>query len=451
MNHLVWSLKQIRIRLFESLLIIVAIGLGVAALCSVASLFLAINRQLESQMSLAQVIYVTPSRMDRSGLFGINPDDSPVRLLGRIDDEEVTLTLEDLRLLQTEVPAVKHALAVRWSNPRLADAGTPPSVDARTPEGQMRLREWYEANSVYAVFTFPAALEAEGLALESGSNLAQSDLDQQRLVCVIGKNLARRLFGESNPVGRQLRLVFSRHPVSITVIGVLGEIEADRAYGSDHSVLFSSPRTRLNDSLFLPFTTWDVLQQSGGSTHPDGTAIDRILVVPRDDVDFEAALSSIRSYVESKYGLGLSVTSPLDNYNLEGVDSVMVALAAFGSVALMIAAINALNLMIARALRRTKSFGISAALGLSRRGIFIQFLTECLLLSIFGLLIGMAISVAFAKAFTIFITRGAIEVTVPVEIWVLGLAVAIMTTLAFGLYPALEASRTNVVDALRTE
>jgi len=76
--------------LFESLLIIVAIGLGVAALCSVASLFLAINRQLESQMSLAQVIYVvTPSRMDRSGLFGINPDDSPVRLLGRIDDEEV--------------------------------------------------------------------------------------------------------------------------------------------------------------------------------------------------------------------------------------------------------------------------------------------------------------------------------------------------------------------------
>lgn len=440
-------------RLFESLLIVVAIGLGVAALCSVVSLLLAFNQVMESEMVSARVITIVPAERSMTGLYNIGSDESPVRLLGRVGDERVSLTIEDLRLIESEVPAVAHAVATRQHYPTLADAGIPPSVDLQTPEGQDRLREWHQANSVSTFFTFPASIEAEGLSIESGSNIAQSDIDQQQLVCVIGANLARRLFDQSDPLGQQIDLVFSSHPVSVTVVGVLSEVKSDRAYMGNYSEVFSCLLDDLDDSLFMPFTVYDPLLRSGRFSYLTDSSIDRVCVLPRDDVDFAAAISSIRSYVESRYGLAMSVTSSFESFlsSRETMNSLTIALGAFGSVALVIAAINSLNLMIARVLRRTKSLGISAALGLSRRRIFMQFLTECFILSLLGTLVGMAICIAFARLFAASVAQGLITINVPIEVWLLGLLVAVVTTLAFGLFPALEASKTDVVDALRTE
>ncbi|MFY9145897.1 MAG: ABC transporter permease [Bacillota bacterium] len=453
MSNLVWSLRQIRMRLFESLLIILAIGLGVAALCSVASLLLTFNQMMESEMSSARIITIESIDRNPLGMYNIGSDESPVRLLGRMDDERVSLTIEDLRLIESEVPAVAHAIAIKQHFPHLADAGVTPSVDVRTPEGQAKIREWNEANSVPTFFTFPAALEAEGLAIKSGSNMTQSDLDQQQLVGVIGANLADRLFGESDPVGQQIDLVFGSRPASVTVIGVLSEIKPAMVYTGDYSLLFSTRFSELNDSLFMPFTAYDPLLRSSVFSHLTGSSIDRVYVLPRDDVDFSAAVSSLRSYVESRYGLAMSVRSPFENLHSsrEMMNNLMVALGAFGSVALVIAAINSLNLMIARVLRRTKTFGISAALGLSRKQIFMQFLAECFILSLLGTLVGMAICIAFTRIFTALVGQGLITIGVPVQVWFLGLVVAVVTTLAFGLYPSLEASRIDVVDALRTE
>ena len=100
-------------RLFESLLIILAIGLGVAALCSVASLLLTFNQMMESEMSSARIITIESIDRNPLGMYNIGSDESPVRLLGRMDDERVSLTIEDLRLIESEVPAVAHAIAIR--------------------------------------------------------------------------------------------------------------------------------------------------------------------------------------------------------------------------------------------------------------------------------------------------------------------------------------------------
>ena len=135
--------------------------------------------------------------------------------------------------------------------------------------------------------------------------MTQSDLDQQQLVGVIGANLADRLFGESDPVGQQIDLVFGSRPASVTVIGVLSEIKPAMVYTGDYSLLFSTRFSELNDSLFMPFTAYDPLLRS--VYFPSHRFIDRPrLRMPHDDVDFSAAVSSLRSYVESRYGLAMS-------------------------------------------------------------------------------------------------------------------------------------------------
>jgi ABC-type antimicrobial peptide transport system permease subunit len=182
-------------------------------------------------------------------------------------------------------------------------------------------------------------------------------------------------------------------------------------------------------------------------------SINQIYVIPSDDVDIGTALARLRSYISSKYGPGLSVSSPMETLRASSgvIRRVAIVIAAFGSVALVIAAVNTLNLMIARVLRRTKSFGISAALGLNRRGMFAQFMTECFTVSLFGAAVGMGLTVAFTKIFSATVANGEIAIRVPPEVWLIGVGVAVVATLIFGLYPALQASRIDVVDALRIE
>jgi putative ABC transport system permease protein len=457
LGHLLWSLRQIRMRLFESILIIVAIGLGVGALCSVAALLIEYRSVTERQLREVGIIYIREAQRDRIGLVSLGSDSSPVKLIGRVDDKPVTLTVDDIIALETEVPAVKYAFATRYYSFTIAGADPQPSVDFRTQEGQQRLREWQRANSVAVHLTFPSAFAAHGMELHSGSLFMKSDIEEGRLVGVIGWNLARRHFGDSDPIGRSFDLQLGNSPVSITVIGVLKEIKTDATSAlGGYSLAFTATQSSLNDSLFMPYTALETVYRSLPRAAYSAAAIasiNQIYVIPSDDVDLGTALARIRSYVSSKYGLGLSVYSPLETLQAssEMIRRVAIVIAAFGSVALVIAAVNTLNLMIARVLRRTKSFGISAALGLSRRGRFAQFMTECFAVSLFGAAIGMGLTVAFTKVLSAFVARGAFAVSVPLEVWLIGVAVAVVATLVFGLYPALQASRIDVVDALRIE
>lgn len=457
MGHLLWSLRQIRMRLFESILMIVAIGLGVGALCSVAALLVEYRSLSERQMQELGIIYIRQAQRDRAGLYRISSDSSPVRLLGRVDDRPVDFTIDDIMALETEVSVVKHAFATRYTNFRIAGADPQPSVDFRTREGQERLRDWQRANSVAVHLTFPSALVAQRLELHSGSLFVKSDLDEGRLVGVIGWNLARRHFGDSDPIGRSLNLQYGNVPVSITVIGVLKEIktESTAALGG-YSVLFTATGSSLNDAVFMPYTALETIRRSTPRSVYSAaalTSIDQIYVIPSDDVDIATALARLRSYVTSKFGTAVSVSSPIETIRTSSamIRRVAIVIAAFGSVALIIAAVNTLNLMIARVIRRTKSFGISAALGLNRRGMFAQFMTECFVVSLFGAAIGMGLTVAFTKIFSAAVAEGAIAIHVPLEVWLIGIGVAVVATLIFGLYPALQASRIDVVDALRTE
>ena len=105
-----------------------------------------------------------------------------------------------------------------------------------------------------------------------------------------------------------------------------------------------------------------------------------------------------------------------------------------------------MNIMLVTVTERTREIGIRKAIGAGRRDILAQFLVEALLLSLFGGTVGVVLGL-LGSQFTIV---GVEPVVDPYSV-VLAFAVAMITGLAFGLYPANRAATLRPIDALRYE
>ena len=132
-----------------------------------------------------------------------------------------------------------------------------------------------------------------------------------------------------------------------------------------------------------------------------------------------------------------------------------VVIAAFASTALAAAALNIMNLMLARVLKRRHSIGILRSLGATRSQILWQFLNESLLLGALGGVLGVAAGYGLHTLFNNYQTAAYGEdyavflVPFPWLALPVGLGLALLTSLLFGFYPAYQASRLRPVEALR--
>ncbi len=131
--------------------------------------------------------------------------------------------------------------------------------------------------------------------------------------------------------------------------------------------------------------------------------------------------------------------------------SILVLFAAVTFV-LLIACVNVANLLLGRSLTRQKELAVRASLGSGRLRLIRQLLTECLLLSFVGALGGILLAVCAVHYFRVL---NPIQMPpgnpVSANLYVLAFAaaLAVVTALVFGLFPALKASRANLIDALK--
>jgi putative ABC transport system permease protein len=123
-----------------------------------------------------------------------------------------------------------------------------------------------------------------------------------------------------------------------------------------------------------------------------------------------------------------------------------VLLGAVAAISLLVGGIGVMNIMLVTVTERTREIGIRKAIGAGRPDIVAQFLAEALLLSLFGATVGVVLGL-LGSQFTIV---GVEPVVAPYSV-VLAFAVAMITGLAFGLYPANRAATLRPIDALRYE
>ncbi len=328
-----------------------------------------------------------------------------------------TLTWDDLKAIQSEVPTVRLAApALRATAQVLSeDQNWTTSVNGTTPD-YFRIRSW------------PVA---------QGSPISQSDVDGGTKVAVLGQTVVDKLFGPSaNPVGQVIRV----KNVPFNVAGVLAK-KGQSPMGQDY-----------DDAIFVPVSTFQQKVQGGLKNYIAGP----IMVSATSSDSTDRAQRQIQALLRDRHRLqqgsdddfSIRNLSELASAQQEGTRTLTTLLAAIAAVSLLVGGIGIMNIMLVSVTERTREIGVRMAVGAKAGDIRLQFLVEALSLAVAGGLIGIALGMGMAW-------RLAASFGWPVlyrpDVILVAVVFSGVIGVGFGLYPAHKASQLDPIQALRFE
>jgi len=259
-----------------------------------------------------------------------------------------------------------------------------------------------------------------------GAFLSRSDVDTRRRVAVLGTSTAKQLFGDRDPIGRQVSIAGVRFRV-IGVFTVQG-----RALGVDQDL-----------DVDIPITT---AQRIFGVERVDGIAVKAPSVDGIDALGRRIVSVLQKRYPDSEF-------SALTQQQILGVvgqilSLLTLVLAAIAGISLLVGGVGVSNIMLVSVRERTREIGLRKAVGARERDIGVQFLIEAVLLTSVGGVIGIALGVGGALLIDRFSPLPAL-----VTWWSPALAFGVSAAVGifFGVVPARRAARLDPVAALRTE
>ncbi len=254
-------------------------------------------------------------------------------------------------------------------------------------------------------------------------------------VCLLGKTVAKELFGDGDPLGASVRI----GKVPFKVIGLLDGKGESMMGDEDDIVLvpFYTARKRLAPSK----TPGRV-----GSIFVKSSSPERLNVAQKEIETLLRQRHRIKDGEEDDFRVQ-NVTQMIEaTKSATGIMTML--LTAVASVSLLVGGIGIMNIMLVSVTERTREIGIRMAVGATATDIRIQFMTEALLLSLIGGLVGVGLGWGGALSITKFTGW---NTSVPAFAVVLAVGVSAATGMFFGYYPAAKAARLNPIEALRHE
>ena len=270
-----------------------------------------------------------------------------------------------------------------------------------------------------------ALLPIHHLEMARGSFLPEEDMEIARPVCVLGATISRELFGRQNPLGEMVRLGGFR----CRVIGVLAS--QGRSLGHDTEEL-----------VVVPVAFAQMLLNTEG--------LFRILVEAREPESISRLKDFILDTIARRHYGEEDITIVTQDSVLATFERILGALtlsvAGIAAISLVVAGILIMNVMLMAVAQRTGEIGLCKAIGASRRQIMVLLVTEALLLSAVGGLLGLAIGLAGSR-----LARSLYpELSAGPPSWAMiaALGTALATGLIFSLLPARRAARLDPIQAL---
>ena len=326
-----------------------------------------------------------------------------------------TITWDDLRAIQTELPSVRYAAPVLRANAQVLseDQNWTTSVQGTTPE-YLAIRSW---------------------PLERGVGISQSDVDSGTKVAVLGQTVVEKLYGAgADPVGQQVRI----KNVPFQVVGVLVK-KGQSPMGQDY-----------DDAVLVPQTTFQSKIQGGLKNFLSG------VVFVGASESTQRAERQIRGLLRDRHRLGPDADDDFSIRNLaemasaqqEGTRTLTTLLASIAAVSLLVGGIGIMNIMLVSVTERTREIGVRMAVGAKSRDILLQFLAEALALAVVGGVIGVALGLGAAWRLA---TSFGWPVLFRPDVILIAVGFSAIVGVAFGLYPARKASRLDPIQALRFE
>jgi putative ABC transport system permease protein len=326
-----------------------------------------------------------------------------------------SLTLEDAEAIRHQIPLIKSVSE---------------NVDGSLQiiNGNRNWRTQYRGVS-------PEYLEIKAWHLAEGSFFSRNQMEHSESVVVIGETVRRELFGTSNPTGQIIRL----ERTLFKVIGVLAP-KGQSGTGQDQ-----------DDTIIMPWTTAQKKIRGLGFTWLDDILCS---AVSREDVN--PAVDAVISLMRQRHHIRSGAD---DDFNVRRPDEVIKAqikesntlellLISVASISLLGGGIGIMNVMLASVAQRTKEIGIRLAVGATPWAIQLQFLGESVMLSLFGGVLGVFLSIF--GGFFIEKLLGWSLTTSP-QATLLAMLFSVVVGVSFGFYPAWKASQLDPITALRNE
>jgi putative ABC transport system permease protein len=405
------ALNALRVNKLRSMLTMLGIIIGVAAVITMIAVGGGARARVEEQMrSLgSNVMILIPGSTTSSGIR-----------LGA--GAAQTLTEDDARAIQIEIEQIQASAPVLRGSGQLVAGGT----------------NW--STVIYGVT--PEYFEARDWSILIGRGFEPQELTGASKVALIGQTTARQLFGENvaleSVVDQQIRV----RSVPITVIGVL-ERKGQSAMGSDQ-----------DDALFVPLSTGR--NRLFGSPQGKLRRVGSIMLKVREGADMKVAEERVRELLRQRHRLQ---SGQEDDFTLRNLTEMLQAqeassrvlsmlLAAVASVSLIVGGIGIMNIMLVSVTERTREIGLRMAVGARGRDILTQFLIEAVTLSLIGGLIGVVLGVL---ASTLIADLGGWRTQMQPAAVLLAVGFSAAVGVFFGFYPARKASKLLPIEALRFE
>lgn len=295
----------------------------------------------------------------------------------------------------------------------------------------------FEDKTVAQVNVVPTSFEfydIQSFKFDEGRFYTESESNSGAPVIVLGKEIANSLFGELNPIGKELRIYGQR----ATVIGVLQK-QGSSIFGSQ------------DETVYLPANFVRRIVGSNNSSIPTS-----LIIKPDGSVETDEYIAILKQNLRNYRGLAVTDEDNFFVNQLAGftkfIDNITGQMSVIGFIismfSLLVGGFGIANIMFVSVKERTSLIGIQKSLGAKNRFILLQFLFEAMILAIIGGLIGLFLVWIASLIASVF--SGDFEFILSLKNMLFGTFIAAIIGLISGILPAISASRLDPVEAIRT-
>lgn len=386
------SFRSITRRRVRSFLVILGVSIGVFSLVAVNNISRcgtrAINNELESL-----------------GLCGISiGSNEPENSLARLSEDELSL--------------IRKSDNIRYATPLIIRKGC-----IRKGECEINAFVWGISSS---------ADKIASLKIVKGRQIASKDVEHSSNVCVIDKGLAGKIYGADNVVGRTL---------SVSCAGTFDDYKIIGVTMTGNGLMQNLMGEYVPDFLYIPYTS---MKNSCGISSFDSIAARTEGQALAEETGKEIAqrLSAISGVRDGYYSTGFS-KQKRELENLISITSLAFSL--IGAVSLIVSSISITAVMMSSINERKREIGIKKALGATRARIIMEFMAEAFILSVIGCIVGIVVGIIgcslFSPSFDIYND-------IDFKMLLVTVLISVFTSVIFGIYPAVTASKLQPVEAL---
>jgi putative ABC transport system permease protein len=306
-------------------------------------------------------------------------------------------------------------------------------IDAVVPINQGNYLLKYSRNSIESrvMAVTPKYTDVFDYETDQGQFISDEDNAKRKSVVVLGAEIAEELFAQGDAVGKYIR-IFRNQARSFKVIGTM------KPRSDSIGVSFDT-------SAYVPYDTFSQrlnrIDTVGSYSIGTSEGVDVIKVSQDIEIFLERLTGNPDSYrIMSPTTIADMFTQVTGTLNL--------FLSGIAAISLLVGGIGIMNIMLVSVTERTKEIGIRKALGASPRVIMGQFLTEAILITLLGGILGILIGTGISYLITSLISQ--VFVPQPLAFFV-ALVFSTIIGIFFGLYPAIRASKLDPVQALAFE